>query len=107
MKYLIAAALLAMTSTTGMATELEPWQIKGAELAKAEPTIYDAYWNQNISLWLSMVDDGSSRNGYAEVVCRLLTDAGRPQGEFVAIRVYSYSSIRNGELNQIGKAICQ
>lgn len=107
MKYLIAAALLAMTSTTGLATELEPWQIKGAELAAAEPKIYEAYWSQNISLWVSVKDNGTNRAGYADYICLVLNQAGRPQGEFVAVTVWDVKGLGTNNSKQLGKTYCQ
>lgn len=105
MKHLIAAALLAMTSTTGLAAELEPWQEKSIDLATSEAAIHDASWSQDISFWVSVSDNGTDRSGYADYVCLLLNEAGRPQGEFIAVTVWDALGTNNSK--QLGKTYCQ
>lgn len=106
-KYLTIVALLAIITTAAMATELEPWQNKGTELAKAEPKIMDAVWSQKISFWISVKDDGTDRTSFADYVCLLLNDAGRPQGEFIAITVWDAMGQGTDNPIQLGKSYCE
>lgn len=107
MNYLIAAMLLALTTSAALATDLKPWQIKGAELAKDEPKVFDAMWSQSISLWVSVKDDGTDRSGFGDYLCLVLNQAGRPQGEFVAVTIWDVKGLGTNNSKQLGKASCQ
>lgn len=104
-RFLTLIFITFLTSTAAHA--LEPWQEKAVEMAKAEPKIFDAMWGQKISLWVSIRDDGTDRAGYAESVCLLLNEAGRPQGEFIAVTVWDVKGLGTNNSRQLGKAYCQ
>ncbi len=93
-------------SPASSAVDLEPWQGKLVELAKAEPKISEATWSNDDSFWVLVDDDGSSRDGYAEYVCILANDAGRPDGRFVAVTVWDRASASTSNPKQLGKAYC-
>ena len=52
-------------------------------------------------------DASSRRDGFADYLCLVLSEAGRPQGEFTAITIWDAAAIRAGDLREIGKAYCQ
>ncbi|MDZ7822946.1 MAG: hypothetical protein U5K75_02170 [Ahrensia sp.] len=103
-RFCTLSLLLALT-TSAYATE--NWRDKAVELAKLDPKVRDALWSQDISFWIGVDDDGTNRSGFAEYFCFVLRDAGRPDGEFVAITLWDHASILNNSPKQLGKAICQ
>lgn len=83
------------------------WRNKAVELAGQEPKVRDATWSQDFSFWISVDDDGSSRDGYASYMCLVLGDAGKPEGEFVSVRVWDHRSMATNSPKQLGQASCQ
>lgn len=84
----------------------EPWRVKAIELAMEEPKVSTAMWSQEISFWLAMTDDGTSRRGFAEYTCLLLNKAGKPKDYFVSITVLDQAAMLKGDFKQLGKAPC-
>ncbi|MNL88738.1 hypothetical protein D3C87_2186340 [compost metagenome] len=64
-------------------------------------------WSQDISLWVGLDDDGTSRSGFGQYICIVLSQQGRPDGEFVAVRLLDHAAFMNGKHKELGKAICQ
>ncbi len=83
------------------------WRTKALELATAEQKVHEATWSQEESLWVSMNDDGTSRDGFASYLCLVLNEAGRPQGEFIAVTAWDKASMATASPKQLGKAYCQ
>ncbi|WP_375590220.1 hypothetical protein ABWH89_05150 [Hoeflea alexandrii] len=102
----LAMSIVSLAATVSNAAD-EGWRDKALELAKEEPKVRDAIWSQNISFWISVDDDGSSRDGYASYMCFVLRDAGKPEGEFVSVRVWDHVSMATNSPKQLGQASCQ
>ncbi len=82
------------------------WRDKAVEFAVAKKQVHEALWSQPISFWVSMDDDGSNRSGFAEYLYFVSSDAGRPDGEFIAITVWDRASMAGNSHKQLGKANC-
>lgn len=106
MKSSFLSLALGISTATAVAADETDWRTKGLELVRAESYVVDAIWSQDISLWVSMKDDGSDRSGYAQVLCFSLRDAGRQPDDFVVIRIYDAAAMARDELRQIGRAEC-
>ena len=107
---LIAAIVVISQTMAGASAEelaTKEWQDKAVELAVAEPKVYEAMWSQSISFWVSMDDDGTNRRGFADYICILLNDAGKPEGEFVAVTIWDRASMATDSPRQIGKSQCR
>jgi len=86
--------------------KLEPWQEKAIKLVKKEKKIIDARWSMAGILWVSMKDDGSRRDGYAEYLCMVLNNAGKPKGRIIVISIFDHAAMQRGDLRKIGRAGC-
>lgn len=106
-RFLILFLVIAAPFSVG-ATDYVPdgWR-KAAlvEIAK-EPKVEEAMWSQAISLWASVRDDGSRRDGYADYLCMLMLDAGKSDDDFVVVHIWDHSAMQAGDLREIGKADC-
>ncbi|MCR9123019.1 MAG: hypothetical protein NXH91_12180 [Phyllobacteriaceae bacterium] len=103
-KTLAATAILASCSNTVFADE--SWRETALTLANEEAKVRDALWSQDISFWIAVDDDGTDRSGYAQYICLLLSQAGRPQGEFVSVTVWDYASMATQSPKRLGRANC-
>lgn len=83
------------------------WRENAVKLAVEEPKIHEALWSQDLSFWVSVVDDGTKRNGYAQYLCFVLNDAGRPKDEIIIITVWDRAAMAKNNLKELGKATCQ
>jgi hypothetical protein len=94
-----AAMLLSTAAHAG-------WQEKAIQEIKAEPKVVEAsFQNGGRVLWVSMQDDGSTRDGFATYLCLLLAGAGRPDDQGVTVRILDAAAMRD-ELRQIGEGRC-
>ena len=101
------ATVLASITTPATADTLAPWQEKAVTLTKAEGKVIEARWSNTDSFWVMVDDDGSDRTGFAQYVCLILNDAGRPEGTFAAITVWDAKAATTAQPKQLGKAYCQ
>lgn len=107
MMRLIACLLAAMLASSALAAE--PWMNKALDLMKEEPKVVEALFNQDSarSFWVSMVDDGSRRDGFAEYLCIVLYDAGMPVGGFTVIHIWDAGAMASGLMKEIGRYDCE
>lgn len=102
MRSLITAAAM-LLSTAAYAD----WKDAALEEIRAEPQVVEAmFQNGGRTLWVSMRDDGSPRDGYANYLCLVMSDAGLPAGNRVRIRIWDAAVMRD-ELRQIGEGSCE
>lgn len=104
MKAIIAAAIATMIANTAVAAD---WQTGALKEVKSEKTVLDAKWrmpSENV-LWVSMAADGSSRDGFAEYLCGILSDTG-PSDALKTVWIYDPATYKNGG-NPMGKAACR
>lgn len=84
----------------------DDWREKAIALIREEPKVIEAMFPQPISLWVSARDDGSNRDGYADYVCLLLSEAGMPQGEHITIRILDAAALSNDQMTELGRGQC-
>ena len=70
-----------------------------------EPTIKDAMFDTDKQLKVSVVDDGSNRNGFAEYVCSAINERFDSDGYMVT--VYDAKKIVQGKWDRLGQAMCK
>jgi len=87
----------------------EIWKLKALKEVRKEKSVVEAMFpeNANSSFWVSMRDDGSRRDGFAEYICLVLKDNGMPSAEFIVIRVWDSNRLANDQLHEIGRNECQ
>lgn len=72
-----------------------------------EPTAKDAVWTQRDIFKVGVINDGTSRNGYAQYVCEVLYDEGF-KGQGVWVQVIDIVKLNNsGKWVKLGEARCQ
>ena len=76
-------------------------QFKGSD----EPTAIDAAWMSDSSFYVSVKDDGTSRNSYAEYVCLVLYEHGL-KGKYIVVRIIDHVAYKKGKLQTLGKKVC-
>lgn len=66
------------------------WRLKAVDEVSKEKLVFEAMFpnNSTSSFWVSMRDDGSRRDGFAEYLCLVLKETGMPVGKFVTIRIW-------------------
>lgn len=82
------------------------WRDIAVAEIKKEPKVVDAMFTQNISLWVSVADDGSNRDGFASYLCLLLADAGMQEGDFVVIKVWDAAAMAREKMTELGRHEC-
>lgn len=101
MRAIIAAALAAIT-VPALASE---WRDQAVEEILTEPKVVEAMFTQDLSLWVSVRDDGSSRDGFAEYLCLVLSDF-RPPDEPVIISIWDAAAMARDEMKRLGRNEC-
>lgn len=105
-KAAIVAAFFAAPAMADYAPD--GWRVEAAKaIQDEEQKVIETYWSQPVSFWVTMKDDGTRRDGFAEYLCMSLTDYGRPEGEFVAITIWEAFERSGAGLHQLGKANCE
>lgn len=109
MKLTMAVAAIAVLGSSAEAGQLKSWQQSTLELLGEEPKVVEAIWPNGMdgSLWVSMRDDGSNRDGFADYICLLLGDAGTPEGTRVIIHIRDATSMAREEMKEIGSSQCK
>lgn len=105
--HLIAVVTATALAGSAMAFDMTPAQQQVAEHFKTkEPAAKDATWTAKSIFKVGVLDNGSSRDGYAEYVCNVLYDYGF-KGERVTVHVIDIAAlVRQGEWNKLGSARC-
>lgn len=70
-----------------------------------EPTIKDAMFDTEKQLKVSVADDGSNRDGFAEYVCSAIDERFNSDGYMVT--VYDADKIMQGEWERLGQHLCK
>ena len=101
-------AILALFASSAIAEDTkEQWRLD-AERAVIEAnkgTVMDAFSSQPLSFWVTMRDDGSRRDGFAEYVCLEISDY-KPSGQSVVVTIWDGIAMSRGDFLEIGKAVC-
>ena len=91
------------------AVAAEAWMDKAIAMIQGQSKVVEVMFNQDSqrSLWVSMVDDGTRRDGYAESLCIDLFDAGMPVGGFTVIHIWDAGAMATGSMKEIGRYECE
>ena len=85
----------------------DQWRKRYVDLVLAEPKVVEAIWpNSTGSFWASVRDNGTRRDGFAEYLCLLKSDAGAPKGVSYIISIWSAAEMARGKLSKIGEFHC-
>lgn len=110
MKRLIIAILIASAAASAAVSAGKPnaWQTKALKAVKAEKKVLDATWRapETNVLYVSMMPDGSRRDGFAQYLCMLFTTAGAPEGELKTVFIYDPVNFESGN-QSMGMAACR
>ena len=70
-----------------------------------EPKVKDATWASEDDLYVGVISDGTSRDGFAEYLCSVAADHGlRPD----LVKIVDLVALkRTGKFAELGKAYCQ
>ncbi len=80
--------------------------VKSLFQSDEEPTAKDAIWTTNDIFKVGVIDDGSSRNGYAQYVCEVLYDYGF-KGKKVWVQIIDIVKLtQKGKWIKLGEAKC-
>jgi competence protein ComGC len=80
-------------------------QTTGYFISDYEPTTKDALWTQDGVFKVGVLNDGTSRDGYAQYVCEVLrSDFGIDSK--VLIRVIDVMQVQNSNWVNLGSAYC-
>ena len=84
------------------------WRNRVEQAVRKEPKVVEAMFprDSNVSYWLSLRDDGSRRDGYAEYICTVLKENDMPSKAFTVIHVWDAYSLAQEEFKEIGRAEC-
>jgi len=84
------------------------WREKAITAIRQEPKVADASWpnGNGPSLWITMRDDGTRRDGYAESMCLILGQHGMQAGDFIVIHIYDAAAMTKDEFREIGRYDC-
>lgn len=77
-------------------------------IGSTEPTVKDAKWTSESIFKVAVIDDGSSRNGYAMYVCEVLYELGF-KGKSVRVEVIDIAKLRSSGkwVKKLGEHRCR
>ncbi len=78
------------------------WQDRALEAIRAEPLVAETLFAAPGSLWISVKDDGTSRDGLANYFCLVTWQEGRKEGESLTVRILDVADLNR----TLGKAHC-
>ncbi|CDZ60471.1 Hypothetical protein NGAL_HAMBI2605_10410 [Neorhizobium galegae bv. orientalis] len=107
MKRLIIGLVVA--GFTGVPVQAgEPWMDASVAALSKEKKIREVLFSndRSTSLWISVRDDGSRRDGFAESACVTLMESGMPVGAFTVIRIWDAAAMARGEQRELGRFEC-
>ena len=105
---LIALIFYLLLSTSLGADTYSPNHEKVKNIFKSndEPTSKDAVWTSKDTFKVGVINDGSSRNGYATYVCEVLYDHGF-KGKKIWVQVIDIVQLsQKGKWVKLGEARC-
>lgn len=104
----VEAEQAAVKAAANAAAETTAWREEAINAIRQEPKVADASWpnGNGPSLWITMRDDGTRRDGYAESMCLILGQHGMQAGDFIVIHIYDAAAMIRDELREIGRYDC-
>lgn len=104
MRTAISAMMMGAMTATAFASD---WRDAALDEIRNEASVVEATFPQNLSLWASMRDDGTRRDGFANYLCLILAEAGKPSGDLVIVHVWDAAKMAREEMVEIGRAECK
>lgn len=98
--------LVASTIVLASAAYAADWKEEAIAEIRSEPKVVEAMFTGSSSLWVSVRDNGSRRDGLAESMCVLLHSAGMPTGDFYVVHVWDAAQMARGENVELGRFEC-
>ncbi len=101
----IAAAAALAFATPAAA---DAYRDAASEVLANDSAFFDAMWGQKGSLWLTVSDDGSRRDGLGEYACLVLsfdTDVD-PRAERVMVTILDVAAMAHGEFDVLARVPC-
>jgi len=107
-KTFMSVVALAMSCSTVLAAG-SPWMEKAVGELRKEKKIVEVMFPNGLStsLWISVRDDGSRRDGYAEYACLILIQSEMPMKKFTVIHIWDAAAMSRGEQKELGRYECQ
>jgi hypothetical protein len=103
---ILCALVIVLTTTSVSFAANEAWRQKSISLIKNEPKVRDAIWSAPGSLWVSVNDDGTRRDGYAEYIWLLTRDAGRPGNASFIVTIMDHKAMLQQSIRKLGTSPC-
>ncbi len=84
------------------------WRADYLGLIQKEAGVVEAAWPNNSvgSFWVSVLDDGTPRDGLAQYFCLLRGDVGAPETARFVISIWDAKAMAMGDLRKIGSTNC-
>jgi len=109
MRAFLIAAVMAVSVSSLYAADFKPaaWQERTAkQLPKVFGKVKNAYWSQDISLWLAVEKDNTKWDIAAQPLCAAMDGYGRPAKAFVIITFLDAADLRRDEMTTLAKYTC-
>lgn len=109
----VVVVLIVTGALKGMSRPTPPPSKPGSDAArqavlaevKSGSTTKSAMWSQDMSLWISVIDDGTRRDGYAQYACEVVRQKGIR--DYVVVHVWDAFAMMRNEFKELGKARCR
>ena len=106
---LLSVALAGFLAGVGLVSAddtKEEWRVAAEQLVINDGAPFmDAFSSTSLSFWVTVRDDGSSRDGLAEYVCLLIGDVV-PDGQSVIVTIWDGIAMATNEMVRLGRATC-
>ena len=109
MRACLIAAVMAASASNLYAADFTPapWQETAAkQLPKVFGKVKQAYWSQDISLWLAVEKDNTKWDIAARPLCAAMDGYGRPATAFVIITFLDAADLRRNKMTTLAKYTC-
>lgn len=100
------SALMMVGALTAAASASE-WRDAALNEIRKEASVVEAMFPQSLSLWVSMRDDGTRRDGFANYLCLILAETGKPSGDLVIVHIWDAANMARENMVEIGRTECR
>lgn len=111
MRKILAAGMVAMAliATVSAASDLDPNRaaVQSKFKGKSEPTAKDALWTSPTMFKVGVIDNGTSRDGYAQYVCGEIRSQGIKDAGMRVQIIDIVKLVRQDKWVKIGEATCR
>ncbi len=96
-----------MTYAAAAAAFAEGWSERAVAEIKKEKMVVDAIFSAPQSLWVSVTDDGSNRDGLAQYLCLVVNDQERPPNSIITISIWDAAAMARQQMKKLGQTSCE